>query len=288
MRNHAREVAVQNRSQLVSDGTVERLAQAPFIASFSVGSVELVAVSEHPSEGKGWWLPDGSDYSGRPLFTWGSQSSVHGNQIAREFIVSLRDIPDEATGPNLKFEPAVGWAGGEAGYEREESRPDLRMASATLPATADTVTLKIGMALDPWETVVENDPPTTSGMRRSSSLEHDWTASFREAAEVDGNTVVSVVHTIQDHAVRVVVIDKNGHEHTASGTDSTGTDAFSDMSATFVNFPLDQVSAVQLQARPYEWVEFRNISLHPGHKTRVAVKQTNYSQFPHQAPVPET
>ncbi len=75
--------------------------------------------------------------------------------------------------------------------------------------------------------------------------------------------------------MRIIAVDANGQEHAPSGTRSVN--AFgagtSQVTATFQNLPLKQIKHFRLQTRPYQWVFFRKVPLHPGHgpKTNVQV-----------------
>jgi hypothetical protein len=61
----------------------------------------------------------------------------------------------------------------------------------------------------------------------------------------------------------VLAVDRDDKEHPASGSESSGTDAFTQVSAKFPELPLEQVKEFQFQVRPYQWVEFRNVVLDP-------------------------
>jgi len=72
----------------------------------------------------------------------------------------------------------------------------------------------------------------------------------------------------KDQTDRVVAIDKAGKLQTAGGG-SVASGKIDQHTANFRNLKLGQIKEFQYQARPYQWVEFKNVSLSPGHKTNV-------------------
>jgi hypothetical protein len=54
-----------------------------------------------------------------------------------------------------------------------------------------------------------------------------------------------------------------------SGTHIIASGKVDQHTVSFRNLELGQIEEFQYQARPYRWVEFKNVSLKPGHKTDV-------------------
>ncbi len=248
---------------------VDYPVSGPYVARLGQGTVELVGVSEHPSAGRPWWAADGLPYTGRPLFTWGSHSTPYGDQMAREFVIRLSGIPEDASWTIWRMDPITGWAGGGVGHGPNQEAPDLKMISATLPSSARGVTLSVRVATGPWETVAEKEADRT-GTSSTSRQGHNWTVSFSRSAELGGKAQTTVVHTVKDRDVRLVAMDTRGEEHTTNRTDGSSTDAFSEITAKF-DLHLADIRSFRFQVRPYQWVEFRDVSLNPGHKTRVGI-----------------
>jgi hypothetical protein len=61
----------------------------------------------------------------------------------------------------------------------------------------------------------------------------------------------------------VLAVDKDGREHVSVGSDSSGTDAFTQLSTKFPGLPIEQVKEFHFQVRPYQWGEFPNVMLRP-------------------------
>jgi hypothetical protein len=74
-----------------------------------------------------------------------------------------------------------------------------------------------------------------------------------------------------DEKERIVAIDVDGNIHTKD-SGSIWDDNIRQTTGRFYNLRLAQVKKFLFQARPYEWVEFKNVSLKPGTKTDVRVE----------------
>ncbi len=255
-----------NAALFDNDRKGEVLAEAPFIARLPQGSIELVAVSYHPSDDQPWWRPDGSEYDGPPVFTWGGSSHPYGDERPREFVFRRDDVPD---GSDLRvaFDPASGQAGNMAGFKPGVPDYELMALSASVPAVTDAVTIRVGAGSGPWRTISE----TRAGSGASVTTEGDWSVAFASQTEIDGSASVTVAHNIEVHSLRMVAVDLNDETHISSHSSSRGTSHFSSLNATFSGLPLAQIVRFEFQVRPYAWAEFRNVSLEPGHPTRVEV-----------------
>jgi hypothetical protein len=94
----------------------EAIKAAPFIAAFSKGSVELVAVSDHPSADGKWWCPDGSEYTGKSLYTWDYRVDALQDKMTKKVVVRFSDIPDDVSKPIFKLDLNGSRGGSLAGY----------------------------------------------------------------------------------------------------------------------------------------------------------------------------
>jgi hypothetical protein len=71
--------------------------------------------------------------------------------------------------------------------------------------------------------------------------------------------------------MRVTALDTNGILHESFPySQSVGNVASAE--GRFNGLPLSGVKEFRFEARPFAWVEFRNVSLQPGERTQVAVQ----------------
>ena len=257
-----------SRFSVKSHGQIS--ASAPFVAKLPQGSVELVAISKHPSTpDQPWWRPDGSPYTGELLELRGIHCTADANQLAREFVIRREGFPEDVSFPVVKLEPSASMGGGGV-YSNWRQDPDLYGIVATMPKTTRTMMLKVGISVGPWGKVIESKADGSS-MFGVNYQGQDWSVSFSTASEIGGNACITVTHTAKDWDVRIVAVDKDGKEHTCSEIDSTCADAFWNTTVTFDGLPLANVKEFQFQVRPYHWVEFKNVSLQAGERTQVEV-----------------
>ena len=59
---------------------------------------------------------------------------------------------------------------------------------------------------------------------------------------------------------RIIALDDKGNEHIANLKDFFIGDIVQ-LTASFSNLPFKQIKQFRFEARPYKWVEFRNVSL---------------------------
>ncbi|MCX6904443.1 MAG: serine/threonine-protein kinase [Verrucomicrobia bacterium] len=237
------------------------LRSSSYLARLPQGEIELLAVSCHPSDNQPWWRPDGSPWQGEPLALQRSHTKVEADQIGREFVIRLTGLPAEASEPFWQLHPFGGWAAGEVGQLGQPMR-DLRGISASLPKSARTVTLKVGVAMGAWETVAQTEPHR-SGRSEVRRQAQKWTVSCLQSEEVNGSACIAVNHTVKEWEVRVVAVDTNGTVHATAGSQLNCTDGVAGTTASFAGLPLAQVKEFRFQVRPCHWVEFRNVVLNP-------------------------
>jgi uncharacterized protein (TIGR03067 family) len=224
--------------------------------------VELLGVSECPSKDRPWWRPDGSPLAERPYDWLGASVAEEKGKVAREIAVRLRDLPSEAVGTSWQFDPPCDFANGNPSRLGTAVK-DVRGVAFRAPATSRAVTVRFGVAAGPWKTVAESQG------RGGDVVGGD--AVFSPAAEKDGDTTVSVAHRFGDQDVRLVATGFDGQERVGGPSQYGGGGKLHQMTVTFPKLSSKDVKTFRLQTRPYEWVEFRNVSIYAGQKTDMEV-----------------
>jgi hypothetical protein len=88
-----------------------------------------------------------------------------------------------------------------------------------------------------------------------------WTVDFHRANERDGETQLTVVRGhVEGWQTRIVAVDTNGVEHTASTATGTAGKQIVPWTYTFP-LPLAEIKEFRAQIRPLYWVEFRGVAL---------------------------
>jgi predicted Ser/Thr protein kinase len=264
----------QAKPVLTDEQVVDVAANAvgPWIARLPDGiAVELVGVGENKKENNGrWWRPDGSPLADRAYKTLGGFVFPLGeNTLTREFAVRLGNLPAEPVGTRWQFEPP---GGSSAGGDTPQTGPgNIRAIAKSLPGTARTVNVRFGVAAGPWQTVAEGPDDVAYGLPKGVGV------VFAKPYEKEGGLVFVVSHTITDREVRAIAVDKDGHEHRSSATRERGVAHMSQITATFPGLA-GKIRAFRLQARPYQWVEFRNVALNLGQPAKADDMQEYLNQ----------
>ena len=171
------------------------------------------------------------------------------------------------------------WQGFEVADARGNISPDLRMVSVHFDAYTESADFRVSVSTSAyqWETVItrkSNSAGTWTFLRDG----REWPVAFQKARETPKATEGSPARTTQVRLMiphdeiygklktRLVAIDNDGKEHASviDSVENRGT-------AVFSGLPLSSIKEFQFQVRPYDWVEFKNVSLQPGRATIVRV-----------------
>ena len=242
---------------------VVRAERAPFVGRLPEGTVELVAVSHHPSAGEAWWKMDGTPASEGPFLNKGASANASIGERGYEFVFRMTNLPPSATLTTWQVKNSYGWATGDA--------PELATApgkpltgyqaiAATLPATLGATDIRIGFGFGEWETVFDSGssgPGSTSPRHQGVMWKLGWSAPLETK---DGETVSNwSVSRDPDWETRVVAVKNDGSEVTTANRSS----ANDQTTWRFSGLPVAQVKTFHFQVRRVQWVEFRGIELAP-------------------------
>ena len=234
---------------------IRRLSAA---SPLPAGTVELVALSQHPSDGT-WWKPDGSAWTEAPFDNPGHSVTPNAEQKAVELILRLPGVTDPQAGIQVRISGSPGWSGGRAPIQYGQSQFHGFFIAALLPREADTTTVGVGVADGPWETLAEEDSrseASVSLVRASKPISIKFLGAIKNK---QGDTVLTVSHDIEDKEVRLVAVDGKGEEQRSLLVNQSR----GYLTATFVNLPLDGIRKFRFQVRPYRWAEFDEVALAP-------------------------
>jgi hypothetical protein len=139
------------------------------------------------------------------------------------------------------------------------------------PPKAMTVNLSLGVANGPWETAIQL---AQAGGFGQGADKGDCNAGYNTVAGPNGDVAVNFNYSrSEDWETRMVYVDEDGKttailENSSRVTSAPQTGAMLLVSSN----EFARIKEFQLQRRKYQWVEFRNVSLQPGHATTVEVK----------------
>lgn len=217
--------------------------------------VELLGVCRHPSEGKQWWRPDGSKLSQRPFEKRYQQSQKRG----------FYELALKIENPENRKLRIISKGGSVFNLY-----PDNIWGGLVLSEGKKMLNQSIGIAQGPWKTIMEANP-----MHTQSFGDIAFGKAFESDIEGIGVAAgVTATHTVDEEKVdyRIIAVDQKNHIHTSSGSSGIGNNLWLQTTVHFKDLQIDEIKEFQFQTRPYQWVEFKNVSLKPDMKTDVQVE----------------
>lgn len=235
-------------------------------------TVELLGICEYPTTGKRWWRPDGSlvTSDGFGDFNFNDPYYIpENNEYTRVFAVKLggKDFDEVKLSWNINSLRSSFYPD----YEDENTKKlkPVQIIIAKFSKDVQFEDLTIRLAVGSWKPVASGgDGRTTSSTNDSIT---DRSVIFHEAVNKDGNLKLSATHLLgSDYDCRIVVYDNQGKLHEPLKRSNSGSEMRL-CEGYFDNISPDQIKYIGLQARPYEWTTFKEVSLRPGVKTDVQI-----------------
>ncbi len=240
--------------------TAER---APFVGQFSQGSIELVSVAPHPSGDRLGWHMNGIPATEGPFVNRGSKRGAGRSEQAYEFVFRTRNLPSDASTLSWQLPRSTGWSSGDfcaLAAQPENPLGDHPVIAATFRENLHSADVRVGVALGSWETLMESGP----GNSIERTIAHggeDWHITQASTVESkNGATIVTYASPSRKNwQTRVAAVLADGREIAPSFSSMLNEQS----EWRFDHLPLESVQQFRFQARPYQWVEFRDVALTP-------------------------
>lgn len=249
--------------------------EAPFVARFSGGTVEALALAPHPATNGLSWLPNGAPT--KTPFPESNGNAWAQGKIMKEIAFRIRSESGEPSFPQIEYAPehAVSGMGGSLTAESPGSKTSLFLQTLSCSPGTHETNLRMGIADSPWEEArtLEIGTNRLNNSSMQAGENGRWEAGFDAVIGKGGDVAMSVRYTKNDQwETRLVGLQENGK---IVSLNSGRTEHSPGLAHRMVSLSSEEFGAlrkIQLQRRKYEWVEFRNISLEPGHRTSVEVR----------------
>ena len=236
--------------------------------------VELLGVCEHPSTGKTWWRPDGSPLAEAPYEDVTGNVLPDPDERAREFAARVSGDPSTLGGIRWQILSTQGsgsmWS---ASVTVQEDGTRVGGAVFSMPREWRAVNVRVGIAATAWQTVAASPGGSLTQNDASAGIPGAGASvAFSPAIAAGDEIVLTVTDDVKgDFARRVVAVDHDGQVHTARRSRSSGGAKMYQTTKRFRDLEPDQIREFRFQIRPYEWVEFRDVSLDADRQTDVKV-----------------
>ena len=260
------------RVQVVTSSTpdVKKEHKPVFTSTLPDGAtVELVGISRNPTEAEQWWRPDGSLLAKPPYHARGGHVVIEDDDKykAYQFVARVKGV----SGENVKWQVPGGTQSTYTGQPMDKAGrriSDLRALAVNQPREKNSAVVHIGIAAGKWETVATHDS------NKEETYDVDGgSVSFGVPYEKDSMTYSPITYTkegFKNKVVRVFAIDYDGNAHTG-GFSGSGGNVLSSMTYE-LRLSLEDIREFIFKTRPYQWIEFKNVSLQPGLRTDVQVE----------------
>ena len=241
----------------------------PFVAHVAGGEIELLGLSHHPSTNQLWWRADGTPWTNavfkNPTLHYGD---TKGQRF--EFVLQRRGLPTDVT-LEYGFEPgALEVSSGDQPLRQGKALPNHNLVTVLLPESAEDLTIRLGVAAGGWKKMAARTPQAGGG---GSFALGDKTchALFLDPVESGGGARVAVSYNkVPGWTVRVTAMDTGGQLHESFPYGQSENDVAT-AEGRFTGLPLSRVKEFRFEARPFTYVEFRNVSLELGRPTKVEI-----------------
>jgi RNA polymerase sigma factor (sigma-70 family) len=233
-------------------------------ASFKSGAnFEVVGVSTVPTGPNTWWKPDGSPLAEAPVDTIVRKTTVHEGQEARVILLRVSEVKK---GDNFRWHPtrSASSRGGRPSRNGQNT-PELDYYEATFDRDRADCEVALRLAAGSWKTEVSNDGKGGVGMFVNG---HKFSFGKARPFAARGRpmTVFAVAHNFFGQDRRIVAVDRDGQAHAADSY-SAGSDGdprwVIDIIDAELPLPPDQIKEYQVQFRPFELAEIKDIALNP-------------------------
>jgi len=256
--------------------------EAPVSSKYSASlpngvTVELVGVCEHPSAGKQWWRPDGSDNplakpEYRSIFQY---SHVNGKKEYDLIFKSPQFNSDVDLG--LKGESDVECTIPNSAHSLEGFTTE-RISSIQVSESLVNCDVSLRVASGVWQTIASGSHlgpyiiGTDTVILNMPSLENGM--------KVD-NGPITVTSTIKDRDMRLAIMDDSNNIIKGIKLSwELNEKNVEEMSFSFPGRGLLKGDKFLIQTRPYEWIKFLNVSLKPGVKTNFQIEVEKSGSIP--------
>jgi prepilin-type processing-associated H-X9-DG protein len=222
-------------------------------------TVELVGASYNPSEKQPWWRPDGSPLAQAPSDAFEDRLLPDEKSRAYEFVTRVTGLSGKDTVPNWQFIPGPSTLASVRPHSEEGKPLDFTHWAAVFPKSQESFALRVGIAAGEWQTLAAMKGPGGSGARGLPG----GVVSFSPPYLIGDELGVTISDNIISRQCRIMLVDVNGRAHKAKSYSADRVGGIRQATARFDKLPLEEVKEFRFQTRPYEWIEFRNISLRP-------------------------
>jgi len=237
------------------------------------GTVELVGISEHPSQDGPWWRADGSPLETPPYAKPGGKYNFGGAMIGREFAFRFHGVPKEILRGTIITLIGSGGSRSLSVPEDHAGKPleNMRVKMLSLPRGTKQAKFRISVPNGDWRLVAASDGTghSAQGMFLDGA---PFGLTFLPARTVGNDIRFSFSHNATSHEVRVTAMEIDGktqHEHSRLRT--VGAGGFFQSTAEFSKLKGKHIRSFNIEVRKLTEIWFEQVAAAPGEQTEFKV-----------------
>ncbi len=263
----------EDAARTKGQSALRTVTNPPFVARLNQAEVELVAVGNLPWTNPACWLPDGRPAAAPfPTRNFNMSQWSADDEIRKVAFYVRNESAEGISIPVCRVSKESGAQPASSGWDAPDQRTPNGYFGQLIacPSNTATMNVSVGIANGAWELACTLVP----GLGGGASSSGDWCASYEAVAGKSGEVAINCNYTKHaDWESRMVCVDANG-QTTVIPENSSHANALPTTGGLLLvsSSVFDHIRGFELQRRKYQWAEFRNVSLQPGHATTVMVK----------------
>ncbi len=247
-----------------------------FAATLPNGAtVDLIGVSYRSqglSQPKRWWRPDGTDMIEEPYRHSTTSAGGSSGYKVRDFALRITGVANYSSASynslgRTNVQPVV------PVDKDNKFLPDVLAFVGLFEEGRFEDTIRIGISTESWQKVEEwidegwheHDPDNIVFPKSTNPLILTWPRQKGEAV------IIEMVSKDVAEAKRMLLFDRNGKIHEEHPRVLGQGPGLTKEQYWFWHIQREDMHRIEFQKRPYQWVEFSNVSLEPDHKTNVEI-----------------
>jgi len=222
-------------------------------------SVELMGICDYPMGNAKWWKPNGHPWVDKHLTAKEFKYRVEIPPLHKAKVCAFKikggdldDIRFSAVHHNhssRSFFPML--------TRQVERDRDIHYFTGIYPQDLELATIKLVLATGPWKEVASTGGRTVT---QTTDRLTGQSVVFQQALVLQNKTQISASQSLGwNYQCRLVARDHNGMIHESTRSSADGGPKQRHVAAFDVG--VEEVLSFELQARPYEWIEFADVAL---------------------------
>jgi beta-lactamase regulating signal transducer with metallopeptidase domain len=222
-------------------------------------TIEIIAISKHPSGQATWWGPDGKPLEEAPCDPPEGVPKPMGQNV-REIAARITGLPKDAA---LAWHPTQSSSHGASPPRKNgKALPDVQVTVAEFEPGMVTCVVHFDLSLGDWRVEHRCEGKMSMGI---SAGERAY--FFGKARATTTGTSIAIAHNIVDRDARVVAIGNEGKQLLPISSTSGAAGHIKGIDVEF-SVPPSQIREFQVQSRAVGRYEIKDVALQPSTAVR--------------------